>query len=194
MLKARPRRLLRDGFTIVELLIVIVVIGILAAITIVAYNGVQARAQDTRRVSDMKAIQSALALYSVQYGSLPAVATSGLGWQSGWESSAREASGEFLRPLVTGGIIGAVPVDPVNNAIEADMEVARTNKTYSYAYYLYPAGSSGCDVARGDYYILGMITTATAGSGTHTASPGFSCTGRDWQNEFSWVAGGYTSN
>jgi prepilin-type N-terminal cleavage/methylation domain-containing protein len=33
------------GFTIVELLIVIVVIGILAAITIVAYNGVQARAK-----------------------------------------------------------------------------------------------------------------------------------------------------
>jgi prepilin-type N-terminal cleavage/methylation domain-containing protein len=32
------------GFTIVELLIVIVVIGILAAITIVAYNGIQNRA------------------------------------------------------------------------------------------------------------------------------------------------------
>jgi prepilin-type N-terminal cleavage/methylation domain-containing protein len=35
------------GFTIVELLIVIVVIGILAAITIVAYNGVQSRARST---------------------------------------------------------------------------------------------------------------------------------------------------
>ena len=31
----------KSGFTIVELLIVIVVIGILAAITIVAYNGIQ---------------------------------------------------------------------------------------------------------------------------------------------------------
>jgi prepilin-type N-terminal cleavage/methylation domain-containing protein len=40
------------GFTIVELLIVIVVIGILAAITIVAYNGVQARAATARRDSD----------------------------------------------------------------------------------------------------------------------------------------------
>ena len=36
---------LRSGFTIVELLIVIVVIGILAAITIVAYNGIQNRAK-----------------------------------------------------------------------------------------------------------------------------------------------------
>lgn len=41
----------QSGFTIVELLIVIVVIGILAAITIVAYNGVQQRASNTQRIS-----------------------------------------------------------------------------------------------------------------------------------------------
>jgi general secretion pathway protein G len=43
----------QHGFTIVELLIVIVVIGILAAITIVAYNGVQNRARDTAVIADL---------------------------------------------------------------------------------------------------------------------------------------------
>lgn len=42
-----------QGFTIVELLIVIVVIAILAAITIVSYNGITARARDTTLKSDL---------------------------------------------------------------------------------------------------------------------------------------------
>ena len=41
-----------QGFTIVELLIVIVVIGILAAITIIAFNGVQLRAIEASMKSD----------------------------------------------------------------------------------------------------------------------------------------------
>lgn len=40
-----------SGFTIVELLIVIVVIGILSSITVVAYNGVQLRANNASRIS-----------------------------------------------------------------------------------------------------------------------------------------------
>lgn len=47
------------GFTIVELLIVIVVIGILAAIVIVAYNGVQARARTAKTSADMQNLDSA---------------------------------------------------------------------------------------------------------------------------------------
>lgn len=48
------------GFTIVELLIVIVVIGILAAITIVAYNGIQNRAKVNRAQSDMASLVKAI--------------------------------------------------------------------------------------------------------------------------------------
>jgi len=44
----------QTGFTIVELLIVVVVIAILAAITIVSYNGITNRANDTAVQSDLR--------------------------------------------------------------------------------------------------------------------------------------------
>lgn len=59
------RRTSHPGFTIVELLIVIVVIAILAAITIVAYNGIQQRARNVAIVNaagqSMKLLQVYLA-------------------------------------------------------------------------------------------------------------------------------------
>jgi prepilin-type N-terminal cleavage/methylation domain-containing protein len=59
------RQTSHDGFTIVELLIVIVVIGILAAITIVAYNGVQDRARATALTTGFKKIDKAFRLMAV---------------------------------------------------------------------------------------------------------------------------------
>jgi prepilin-type N-terminal cleavage/methylation domain-containing protein len=55
----------QKGFTIVELLIVIVVIGILAAITIVAYNGIQERARASSVSSALSQAAKKLAVYQV---------------------------------------------------------------------------------------------------------------------------------
>jgi type II secretion system protein G len=60
-----------SGFTIVELLIVIVVIGILAAITIVAYNGVQQRARYSAMQSDISSLNKAIQLYYADNGTYP---------------------------------------------------------------------------------------------------------------------------
>jgi len=59
------------AFTIVELLIVIVVIGILAAITIVAYNGIQNRARDASMVSDLTNTAKQLELVRADTGAYP---------------------------------------------------------------------------------------------------------------------------
>lgn len=60
-----------SGFTIVELLIVIVIIAILAAITIVAYNGIQERSYDTRMASDMSNAARHIKIYQVDNDRYP---------------------------------------------------------------------------------------------------------------------------
>lgn len=64
------------GFTIVELLIVIVVIAILAAITVVAFNGIQARARDATRQSDIRQVQKLVEMYYAEHGEYPKTADS----------------------------------------------------------------------------------------------------------------------
>jgi len=54
-----------SGFTIVELLIVIVVIGILATITIVAYNGIQSRAKASSASSALSQAAKKIAVWQV---------------------------------------------------------------------------------------------------------------------------------
>jgi prepilin-type N-terminal cleavage/methylation domain-containing protein len=63
------------GFTIVELLIVIVVIAILVTISVVAYNGIQTRAKNTKTINATSAWIKALKLYHADKGSYPALAT-----------------------------------------------------------------------------------------------------------------------
>lgn len=60
------------GFTIVELLIVIVVIAILAAITIVAYNGISNRAKSTSAQATASSIAKKLEAYNAEVGNYPA--------------------------------------------------------------------------------------------------------------------------
>jgi general secretion pathway protein G len=108
----------QSGFTIVELLIVIVVIAILAAITIVAYNGIQNRARDTDRKADMAALAKALHLYNVDNGNY---VESGSGCGNGGNGSgyalydydgATTTLKSIMQCLVDGKYLSAAVTDP----------------------------------------------------------------------------------
>ncbi len=142
LLNALPKASSGQGFTIVELLIVIVIIAILAAITIVAFNGVQVRARDNIRTYAASKIKRALEVYKIDNGRYPtATANPGNG---GWEMS-NDVAGSFMEYLVDSGFPSGIPFDPTNST------------TFRLWYYRYAAGSNGCDPARGGFYVLRIV-------------------------------------
>ncbi len=64
----------QEGFTIVELLIVIVVIGILATLVIITFSGIQQRARDTQRQTDINGLQGHVEAYYADTGTYPTLA------------------------------------------------------------------------------------------------------------------------
>lgn len=73
------RRSYRAGFTIVELLIVVVVIAILATITIVSYNGIQRSAAESAIKSDLHNFAQKMELYNAENGAYPAILSADMG-------------------------------------------------------------------------------------------------------------------
>lgn len=64
------------GFTIVEILIIIVVIGILATITVLSFNGVQQQAREAGIKSDFEASAARIERYRSEKGEYPPVPSS----------------------------------------------------------------------------------------------------------------------
>ncbi len=90
----------KKAFTLIEMLIVIVIIGILAAALVPRLISVQGRARDTKRKADFSQIGTALAIYKTDYSTFPA--TSGSAFT-------------VLAPLLS-GYLTTTPNDPLETS------------------------------------------------------------------------------
>ncbi len=100
-----------SGFTIVELLVVIVVIGILAAITIISYTGVTARAKTTQAQTNAQSARNVADIYNADNGSYPPTAAT----FSDAGLTTKLPSNMFVVPGI-GGTAGAFTGAPVSVA------------------------------------------------------------------------------
>lgn len=111
------------GFTIVELLIVIVVIAILATLVIVTFTGIQQKARDSKRETDIDALDSHLEAFYANNGYYPTLAAL---QTPSWVASNMK------------GFDPSALTDPKGGAIYS----AATPSTTQYAYDYYVTGCS----------------------------------------------------
>lgn len=140
------------GFTIVELLIVIVVIGILAALVVVTYSGIQQKARDTERTTDIKALHSQLEAYQAQNGKYPTL------------TNMNEAT---FRSTDMKGLDKEALKDPQNTATDGtEYNLADAIADDVYAYVAAPANCDNDPAAGGDCTSY-ALTATLEGGGTY---------------------------
>jgi prepilin-type N-terminal cleavage/methylation domain-containing protein len=164
------------GFTLLELLMVVAIIGLLTTIIMTSVATARKKANDARRVSDMHQIENALELYHSRFNRYP---DSDLQGSGGWDTG---GDGDFIQILVTNGFLPRNFLDPTTN-----------NASGNYNYYRYATSwNYDGNCANKNFYVLGIVDMESTAN-PYPASPGFACTGgsnsRNWQPAFEWVTG-----
>lgn len=99
----------KKGFTLIELLVVVAIIGLLSTLAVVALGSAREKARDSKRLSDLKQVQTALEMYYTDNNAYPTAATS---TEIGTGNYACLNSSGFAATGCASPYMGQVPTDP----------------------------------------------------------------------------------
>lgn len=122
------------GFTLIELMVVIAIITVLAAVGIVTYTTAQKASRNSKKLQDLKAVQSALQLYKVDNGTYPVTPENGSIPNSRCSSIGLSAT-NFISDLVP-AYMPAFPDNPSTNGVDKACYVYSASAR-DYKFYIY---------------------------------------------------------
>jgi len=103
---------MKRAFTLIELLVVIAIIGVLSSVVLASLNSARSKANDAKRVSDLREIQKAVETYANDHlGNYP---STGGSWRSQCSSAGSYAQANIAPGLVP-TYISQYPADPQMN-------------------------------------------------------------------------------
>lgn len=104
----------QNGFTLIELMVVLSIISFVASVMLVSVNGARAKARDARRRSDIKQIATALDIYQDDFGTFPSTGGIWKGMCVAYNDGTLEASGDNgWVPGLAPTYIPILPPDPL---------------------------------------------------------------------------------